>query len=186
MIPEDPTRRRFLTAAALAFSAEAAEAMQHAHRAAKSGASVFTLDPELAAEIDALVCTILPSGGGPGAREAGVIHFIDKALATFDAEYLGMYRRWMEEVQAMRKRMFPASASIRGLTDKEREALMGSIEPTPFFEILRRHTLMGYLGSPEHGGNRAGVGWVHIGFEDKMSFEPPFGDYDAEANGAGK
>jgi hypothetical protein len=182
MIPDDPTRRRFLSAAvAFAFSADAAEALQHAHRATQSGASVTTLAPELAAEIDALACTILPSGDGPGAREAGVIHFIDKALATFDSEYLGMYQRRMEEVQGLRKGMFPASTSIRGLTDKDREALMSAIEPTPFFEILRRHTLMGYLGSPEYGGNRAGVGWAHIGFEDKMAFEPPFGEYDAEA-----
>jgi hypothetical protein len=37
------------------------------------------------------------------------------------------------------------------------------------------------VGSPIYGGNRGKVGWAHIGFDDRMSFEPPFGYYDAEA-----
>ena len=84
-------------------------------------------------------------------------------------------------MQQVRRKLFPDSASIRGLSDAQLIALMGAIEGMPFFETLRTHTLMGFLGSPEYGGNRGGAGWAHIGFEDRMAFEPPFGAYDTAA-----
>jgi len=31
---------------------------------------------------------------------------------------------------------------------------------------------------PAYGGNRGGVGWKLIGFEDAHVFQPPFGYYD--------
>jgi gluconate 2-dehydrogenase gamma chain len=60
---------------------------------------------------------------------------------------------------------------------------MHAIETTPFFEALRTHSVIGFLGSPAYGGNRGGIGWAYIGFEDRMMFQPPFGYYDAEATG---
>ena len=41
---------------------------------------------------------------------------------------------------------------------------------------------MGYLSSPEYGGNHGQAGWKLIGFQDEMTFEPPFGYYDSEYN----
>jgi gluconate 2-dehydrogenase gamma chain len=178
----DPTRRHLLAAALImGGGAQVAEALQHAHQAARQGAPVRTLPPEVAAEVEALACHIIPSGDGPGARETGVIHFIDAALATFDADKKVLYLQWMEEVQQVRKKMFPESANVRGLTDAQQIALMRAIEAMPFFETLRTHTVMGFLGSPEYGGNRGGAGWAYIGLEDRMAFRPPFGAYDAEA-----
>ena len=78
------------------------------------------------------------------------------------------------------------SASIAGLTEAQQIALVHGIEKTPFFETLRTHTVMGFLGSPEYGGNKGGAGWAHIGFEDKMGFDPPFGAYDAAAERGAK
>jgi gluconate 2-dehydrogenase gamma chain len=176
------TRREILSAGLLlAAGAPLAEALQHAHQAKRQGATVRTLPADVAAEVEALACQILPSGDGPGARETGVIHFIDGALATFDADKKGPYLKWMDEVQQVRKKMFPESANIRGLADAEQIALLRAIEAMPFFETLRTHTLMGFLGSPEYGGNRAGAGWAYIRFEDRMAFEPPFGAYDTAA-----
>jgi gluconate 2-dehydrogenase gamma chain len=89
------SRRSFLTRAGNAVSAvwlsahwpAIVAAAEHAHRAAKSSApqkfQFFT--PEEAAEIDAITARIIPSDETPGAREAGVVYFIDRALTTFSA-----------------------------------------------------------------------------------------------------
>ena len=60
--------------------------------------------------------------------------------------------------------------------------VLEAIEKTSFFELLRLHTIMGFLASPGYGGNYNQVGWKLIGFEDKHVFSPPFGYYDAEYN----
>jgi gluconate 2-dehydrogenase gamma chain len=57
-----------------------------------------------------------------------------------------------------------------------------AIEKTEFFELVRLHTIMGFLAKPEYGGNYNHAGWKVIGFEDQMTYEPPFGYYDAEKN----
>lgn len=64
--------------------------------------------------------------------------------------------------------------------------LLRASEKTEFFELLRKHTVWGFVGSPAYGGNRGKVGWTHIGFDDSMKFAPPFGYYDAEARGMKK
>ena len=70
---------------------------------------------------------------------------------------------------------------IASLTSERQIELIRDIEKSDFFELLRTHTLMGFLGSPAYGGNRGKVGWKHIHFDDRMAFQPPFGYYDAEA-----
>jgi len=164
----DPTRRDWLlTSIAMAALAEAAPAQEH------------SLD---LAEIEAIAAEIIPSIDGPGAQEAGVIVFIDRALSTFDAGKREAYRTGMAQVQQKRAELFPASHSIAGLTPDERIALIHAIETWPFFEMVRTHTLMGFLGNPSYGGNRGKVGWKHIGFEHRMAFQPPFGYYNAPEN----
>ena len=58
-------------------------------------------------------------------------------------------------------------------------ALVRSIEDTPFFETVRTHTILGFLASPEEGGNRNMAGWKLLGIDGRMVYEPPFGYYDA-------
>ena len=77
------TRRTLLSqCAGIAAWAEIAAAQTHAHEAVKSGAppQFQTLDAATAGEIEALTSQIIPSGESPGAREAGVVYFIDRAL----------------------------------------------------------------------------------------------------------
>jgi gluconate 2-dehydrogenase gamma chain len=154
-------------------------AWQHAHQNAASGKLTF-LTAALAAEIEALCAEIIPSSDGtPGARETGAIYFIDHALADWDRGQREAYRTGMEDVQRRRQRMFPQSASVAGLSSSEVIALLRAIEKMPFFEVLRTHTILGFVGPPSRGGNREHAGWTHIGVEAKMIFTPPFGYYDA-------
>jgi hypothetical protein len=60
--------------------------------------------------------------------------------------------------------------------------VLTAIEKTDFFELVRLHTIMGFLAKPEYGGNYKRAGWKLIGFEDQMTYQPPFGYYDAEEN----
>ena len=133
-------------------------ALEHAHHAVQTKPGFSVLTPEMASKIEALTSAIIPSDDGPGAREAGVVYFIDRALATFDAGKLEEYR-----------------AGLAAGDD------IAAIEKTRFFETLRAHTLMGFLGSPSYGGNRGHVGWKQIGMDHRMAWLPPFGYYDAEA-----
>lgn len=84
-----------------------ARAQEHAHRAARSGPArkLAVLDRD-AAEIEAIAAQIIPSDATPGAQGAGVIHFIDRALATFDKDKLNLYREGLRAAQAKRAEMF--------------------------------------------------------------------------------
>ena len=42
-------------------------------------------------------------------------------------------------------------------------------------------TIAGFLSDPQYHGNFGGVGWKHIGFTPSFAWQPPFGDYDADA-----
>jgi len=160
-----------------------ASAHEHASQAVRgTTASQFEFfDAATAADVAAIAAQILPSDDGPGAQEAGVIYFIDRALKTFDADKQDVYRTGMVEVQSMRRKMFPASTSIAGLSREEQCQLIRAIDKSEFFEQLRIHTVLGFLGNPSYGGNREEVGWKYIGFEDRMVFKPPFGFYDGDA-----
>ena len=160
--------------------ADIAAAQQHAHEAVQSSTPppFQALDRATAAEIDALTSQIIPSIDGPGAHEAGVLYFIDRALSTFDAELRPAYRAGMAQVQQKRTELFPGSTSIAALTSQQQIRLIHSIESTDFFELLRTHTLYGFLGNPGYGGNRDHIGWKLIGFEDRTHYQPPFGYYD--------
>ncbi len=144
------------------------------------------LDPATAAEIEALAAQIIPSDDSPGAKEAGVIFFIDAALFGFDKEKQAIYKTGMADTQQRRKQLFPTSQSIASLSNVDCQKLVANIESTDFFATLREHTVMGFLGDPSYGGNKGKVGWKLIGLEDAHHFSPPFGFYDSpEGSGNG-
>jgi gluconate 2-dehydrogenase gamma chain len=169
--------RRDWFAASMALWPEIAAAQAYAQSARK----FEYLDAQTAVEVEALVETILPSDETPGAREAGVVYFIDRALLTFNKDQQDTYREGLKDFQAKRTALFPTSQSISQLTAQQRIELLQAMEQSEFFRLLRFHTLAGFLGDPSYGGNRDGVGWILIGFEHSMVNQPPFGFYDREA-----
>ncbi|MCW5980980.1 MAG: gluconate 2-dehydrogenase subunit 3 family protein [Bryobacteraceae bacterium] len=167
----------------LLLTPEIAAALQHAEHSQEAGAKLSWFDPATAAEVEALASRIVPSGDGPGAREAGTLYFIDRALATFDRAKQGVYKAGLAELQARRQRMFPGSSSIAALTGEQQTELLAAMETTEFFELLRFHTIVGMFAHPSWSGNRDQTGWKLIGFEDAHLFRPPFGYYDDPAHG---
>src|SRR5258705_10181698 len=112
------SRRNFLPRAGSAVSAvwisahwpAIVAAAEHAHQAAKSAspAKLQFFSPEQAAEIDAISARIIPSDETPGAREAGVVYFIDRALTTFASDDQKTYRQGLTSLQARLRELFPA------------------------------------------------------------------------------
>lgn len=148
-----------------------------------AAARFHNFDAGMAAEIEAITAQIIPSLDGPGAREAGVIYFIDRALSTFDSDLRESYHKGISSLEKTRKELFPDSTNIAELPHEQQIQLIHTIEESDFFELLRTHTLLRFLGNPSYGGNRDRVGWKYIGFDDRMAFQPPFGYYDEERTG---
>lgn len=202
---ESVSRRHFLSRGITGFSAVWASAhwpalvaaATHARQAAKSAAppKLDFFSPEEAKEIDAITSRIIPSDDGtPGAREAGIVYFIDRGLTTFSVDDQKTYREGLPEMQARVAEMFSGVSKFSALTPEQQdEALHSFDEQGPhgrqrrfragqgagnFFETLRQHTIAGFLIDPEYGGNHDGVGWKVIGRDREHMFQPPFGYYD--------
>src|ERR1700683_4625853 len=102
------SRRRWLAVSPLGAGwAAALAAQEHAHEVMRSAEprTLSVLSPTEAMEISAIASQIIPSDDSPGAREAGVIYFIDRALATFEADQRDAYRKGMDEIQQTRRKL---------------------------------------------------------------------------------
>jgi hypothetical protein len=53
------------------------------------------------------------------------------------------------------------------------------MEKTPFFNLVRTHTITGFFAAPIHGGNANKIGWKLVNYDDSLKHRPPFGYYDA-------
>jgi gluconate 2-dehydrogenase gamma chain len=157
-----------------------ARAAHEAHAAAQSGApSTYTLlGAGDAADVEALTSQIIPSDDTPGAREAGVTFFIDRALGSFFAHWRPSFMQGLAEFQAAARAAHPDSTSFAALSTERQIEFLHLVDRTPFFEQARLLTGCGMFMDPSYGGNRGGVGWTLLGFEDQHTFEPPFGYYD--------
>jgi len=189
----DFSRRRFLLRSVVGAGSawlaaawpEVLAARQHAHHtmsevAAGAPAKLEYFTPEQAADVEAIASLIIPTTETPGAREAGVVYFIDRGLRTFAADQQKPFADALAVVDGKRKERFPASADFASLTVAQQTEILKAIEETPAFGVFRFATVAGFLCNPEDGGNRDMVGWKLIGFDHAPTHTPPFGYYDAE------
>jgi hypothetical protein len=185
----DPTgtRRSFLlalggisTSAWLASSAfDVAAAAEHAAHVATTTPTAFEfLSRADAADVDAIAAQILPSGASPGAREAHVVYFVDRALATFFSDRAPALRTGLADLQSSFRRAHPSNASFAAASSSDQIAFLTSVEHGEFFAAIRFLTILGTFSLSKYGGNYAGAGWKLMGFEDQHVFTPPFGYYD--------
>jgi hypothetical protein len=136
-----------------------------------------------AADVEAISVQIVPSGATPGAREAHAVHFIDRALATFFSGGSRDFRAGLTQFQSAFRAANPASAAFAMIGSEAQIAHLKMVDRTPFFDAVRKLTLLGMFSSPKYGGNFRGAGWTLMGFEDRHVFTPPFGYYDAAYTG---
>jgi gluconate 2-dehydrogenase gamma chain len=187
------TRRAFLAAAGAAGSAWLLAdpalvhaALAHARKAVGATPARFeVLTQAQAADLEAICMRIFPSDGTPGAKEAGVIHFIDKSLATFAAPQKEFLLNGLADANKKVVAKWPGTASFAALTPERQDEYLKSIEQTPFFGQVRFATCVGMFGNPSYGGNQGETGWKLLGFQSHGIYQPPFGYYDAEARKGG-
>jgi gluconate 2-dehydrogenase gamma chain len=151
---------------------------------------------EQARAVAAAAAQIFPSDeSGPGANEAGVVLYIDRQLAgpyghdrfrytsapfepgVPEQGYQGsdspaqLYREGLKQIRGLHR-----------LSPSEQLAALTRIESTPFFSLLRTHTIEGMFCDPMHGGNAGLIGWQLIGFPGpRMSYAEEIDRYHGRA-----
>ena len=183
----DLSRRQFLAAsgsaaAAIWLAAESRDLLAAGIHAAQ--ASRFeVLSAADAADIEAAAAQIIPTDATPGAREARVVYFIDKALATFAKDQRPAFEKAAKELRARAAKAQKGAKSFAALSSTEQIAVLTALEKEKpeIFGPLRFGTVAGMLSNPEYGGNYNKTGWKMIGFVDQFSWSAPFGWYDHNA-----
>lgn len=135
-----------------------------------------------AAEIEAMSSRIIPTDDSPGAKEAGVVYFIDNTLTTFAKEQAPLFDQGLQAVAKAVTAKHGAGSAFSKLTPEQQDAILKGVEKTPFFGALRFATIAGFLSLPKYGGNKDYVGWKFIGQEHAFEQKPPFGWYDRPEN----
>ena len=142
-------------------------------------ATFATLAAGEAADFAAIAARLIPTTDTPGATEAGVIWFWDRALGNELGWVLPGVRSLREQLAASLDRPFAE------LPETEQDSALRSVESDPRFQLWRDLTIFGFFAMAKHGGNKDHVSWDLIGFKGHQgAWAPPFGYYDAEAGQA--
>lgn len=167
----------------LAEATERSEAVAHAaHQVAQPQPTLAVFTREQAAEVEAFASRIIPTDDTPGAREAGVVYFIDRSLTTFAKDQRPVFTAGLTKLNKDVGAKFRGQTRLSALTPAQQDEVLRSIERTPFFGLMRFATISGMFSLPSHGGNKNFVGWKLVGQQDGMDFKAPFGWYDQPAN----
>jgi gluconate 2-dehydrogenase gamma chain len=184
------SRREFVAAAGslgavwlLGSVAERSEALEHAaHQVTQAQPTLQYFTREQAAEIEAFASRIIPTDDTPGAREAGVVYFIDRGLASFARDQQPVFAEGLTKLPKDVGAKVRGQTKLSALTPAQQDEVIKSIEKTPFFGVMRFGTIAGMFSLPSHGGNRDFAGWKLLGQVEAMEFKPPFSWYDTPAN----
>ncbi len=124
--------------------------------------------------IEAIASRILPSDDGPGAREAGVVGFIDRQLATGPLSGLGpVLNELAKRIELYARKVHGRSYADLGA--EEQDAMVAklrtadlslSLPERQLYEVLHTLTLEGFLSDPSHGGNVDQIGWQYVRFAE--------------------
>jgi gluconate 2-dehydrogenase gamma chain len=129
--------------------------------------------------VAAAASRIFPSDdSGPGAKEAGVVIYIDRQLAGPYGRDRYRYTQGPFVEDAPREFGYQGKAtpretyrqgleSLKGfdrLSPEEQDKQLRQIESSHFFALLRQNAIEGMFCDPMHGGNVDMVGWQLVGF----------------------
>jgi gluconate 2-dehydrogenase gamma chain len=122
----------------------------------------------------ALTERLMPGAPGkPGAREAGVLNYIDLALAGAYEDLQDFYRRGLAQLEAYCRARYQttfvrleAARQDQVIAALEDGSATGFTWPDAqqFFNTLRTHTIEGMFADPIYGGNKDFAGWRLVGF----------------------
>ena len=133
-------------------------------------------------EVEALSSRIIPSDDSPGAREAGVVYFIDLGMRTFAKQQARSFDEGLVAVSMAVAKKHKGETRFSALTPAQQDDILRGMERTPFFGALRFATIAGFLALPKYGGNKDYIGWKLVGQDHTFEHKPPFGWYDRPEN----
>jgi len=142
----------------------------------------FVFDPHQRATIEAATERIVPADRDPGARQAGVVNYVESALSSYDEEHAPLYIAGVQELDRLARERFTSEQFV-SLRPEQQDEILAHLEKErhPFFSLLVEHTMQGFYGDPRHGGNCDSASWKMIGFPGPAhpkGYQPPFGWYD--------
>ena len=199
MSKHDSSRRSFLKRAAVGAGAVAGSGLvpdvyaqtleQHKNDAAAGPSHPTSVQHgaffnyEQAATIAAFSERLMPGAPGkPGARDAGVLNYIDLALAGAYADLQDFYRRGLAQLDAHCRATY--KQAFTQLEPARQDEVIAALEQgkasgfawpraQEFFNGVRTHTMEGMFADPLYGGNRDFVGWRLVGFPGAQAIFTP-------------
>jgi gluconate 2-dehydrogenase gamma chain len=205
MSKEDESRRAFLKGAAagagivataaltpdaLAQTRKAdAPAMAHMEPGGAGHGAFF--NSEESAAIAAFAERLMPGAPGkPGASDAGVLNYIDLALAGAYSDQQEFYRHGLIQLDAYCRKNY--NAAFPRLAPIQQDAVITALESgkaegfawpraQAFFNTLRTHTMEGMFADPVYGGNKDFAGWRLVGFPGA---QPQFSEAELQSKQA--
>ena len=128
--------------------------------------------------------------GKPGARDAGVLNYIDLALAGPYSDLQDFYRRGLAALDAHSRTTY--GKPFAQLTAAQQDEVITALEggkatgftwpsAQAFFNTVRTHTMEGMFADPVYGGNKDFAGWVLVGFPGA---QPLFSPADLQSRDA--
>ena len=160
-------------------------ACDRAQEARSADAALRVLTADEFATLDAITARIVPTDSTPGAREAGVVYFIDAVLADDRVRELQLLRTELAGFATQLGSNYGVS-EFAALSVADQDAALREIETGQLFGMLRYLTLAGMFALPEYGGTGPEAGYEMIGFDNRHAWLPPFGAYDAADNSGGR
>jgi gluconate 2-dehydrogenase gamma chain len=175
MNPPAQLRRRTLLSTALCAAAGTALSCG----ANKSAWRFFTDDE--ARTVEAITAQLIPADTDPGAKEAGVVNYIDIQLSKRFRKHRTTYRHGLAALDASCRTAFGKRFIDLSPADQV-EALNSTEEHSKvFFNLLLTHTRQGFYGDPRHGGNRNMASWKML----RLATPPVRGRQHYDPPGAG-
>ena len=192
MSKHDEARRAFLIGAAVGAGAVAGagscprrsprrtsstrrKTAQHDRAIACTGLGAWRfLNDDDAATVAAFAERLMPGAPGkPGAREAGVLNYIDLALSGAYADLQDFYRRGLASLDTYCRKTY--NAPFVQLDAARQDEVIMALEQNKateftwpsapaFFNTMRTHTMEGLFADPIYGGNKDFAGWRLVGF----------------------
>jgi gluconate 2-dehydrogenase gamma chain len=149
------------------------------------------LNDDNAATVAAFAERLMPGAPGkPGARDAGVLNYIDLALAGAYSDQQDFYRRGLAALDAYCRKTF--NQPFVKLGPAQQDEVITALEQgkaseftypsaQAFFNAVRTHTMEGMFADPIYGGNKDFAGWKLVGFPGA---QPYFTEADMQSKQA--
>ncbi len=124
--------------------------------------------------LEAVCEQIIPADKDPGAKQAGVVNYIDRQIVGHLKRHQKSYREGLAAVDQTSRTLF--SKVFAELSSEQQIKILDALEKNEvpaepwkgrsaqrFFELVVAHTMQGFYGDPRHGGNRDAVSWRMLG-----------------------